>query len=154
MITIQKAGNKDLDSLLKLLVHQFCEHEISLYQGELKQAIYKMVTEENLGFFLLARDGDLALGVAAVSFAWTLEHGGRSAWLDELYVVPEHREKGIGGKLIEEVLREATRQGCLAIDLEVEEGHRRSEGLYARLGFEPLERSRWARKLSDDNQGI
>ena len=87
------------------------------------------------------------IGLAAISYAWTLEHGGKSAWLDELYVLPEHRSRGIGNALLEKVIEKVRMEGCRAIALEVEEGHRGAEGLYASKSFIQLRRRRWVRKL-------
>jgi len=106
-----------------------------------------MLHNENLGFFLLARAGEQSIGVADVAFTWTLEHGGKSAWLDELYVAPEYRGKGIGAALLRAALETAQRSGCAAVDLEVDEAHARAENLYKREGFEPLHRTRWVKKI-------
>ena len=67
--------------------------------------------------------------------------------MDELYVKPEHRNKGVGSKLIDLVIKDVSKDGCLAIDLEVEEDHSRAEQLYTRKGFEKLPRSRWVKVL-------
>ena len=96
---------------------------------------------------MIASKGEQAIGFAAVSYAWTLEHGGKSAWLDELYVLPEYRGSGVGSLLIEGVVAHANQESCLAIDLEFEAGHSRAEHLYIRKGFEKLQRSRWVKKL-------
>ena len=69
-----------------------------------------MLKREGLGLFLVARDEDQIIGIAAISFAWTLEHGGKSAWLDELYVLPEYREKGTGSALIESAIDELKKE--------------------------------------------
>jgi len=84
---------------------------------------------------------------ADVAFTWTLEHGGKSAWLDELYVVPEYRGKGIGAALLRAALEAAQRSGCAAVDLEVDEARARAENLYVQAGFRPLGRSRWVKKI-------
>jgi GNAT superfamily N-acetyltransferase len=84
---------------------------------------------------------------ADVAFTWTLEHCGKSAWLDELYVVPEYRGKGIGAALLRAALEAAQRSGCAAVDLEVDEAHARAENLYVQAGFRPLGRSRWVKKI-------
>jgi GNAT superfamily N-acetyltransferase len=146
-ITIERASLDNVDTLLELLEQQYNEHGIKFSRKVLGIAIEEMISNQNLGFFLIAREGGPITGMAAVSFAWVLEHGGKSAWLDELYVLPENRGGGIGGMLIEKAVEEATQEGCLAIDLEVDQEHRRVERLYARLGFEPLERTRWVRRL-------
>jgi ribosomal protein S18 acetylase RimI-like enzyme len=87
------------------------------------------------------------VGVAYLSFVWALEHGGRAAWLEELYVVPWLRDQGIGTQLLHAVLEHAALQGCVAVDLEVDAGHTRAARLYAREGFLPLGRARWVKKL-------
>ena len=96
---------------------------------------------------LVARDGDAVVGVAYVSFVWALEHGGLSAWLEELYVLPALRGQGVGGRLLDQVLALARARGCAAVDLEVEAEHARSASLYARAGFRAHARARWVRPL-------
>lgn len=146
-LTLIKAAGEDLPELMAIMQAQFTDHEIDFLPAELENAIREMLVREGLGFFILARREGRAVGLAAVSFAWTLEYGGKTAWLDELYVLPDSRGQGIGGLLVDETLREAKRVGCLAIDLEVETGHERAANLYIRKGFRKLPRSRWALSL-------
>jgi ribosomal protein S18 acetylase RimI-like enzyme len=147
MLKIEKATVEDIDHLLVLLQEQFLEHEIRFSNTQLKTAIRQLLTQEGLGFVLTAREKDQLLGFAVISFAWTLEHGGKSAWLDELYVLPDFRNAGIGTTLIEQVIIEAEKSACLAIDLEVDDNHQRAANLYERKGFHRLKRSRWAKSL-------
>ena len=144
---IRVADVTQLKAIYGLLQSQFDEHEISLDSESLKKAILELLREDRWGFILAAQEGGVVAGVAVIAYAWTLEHGGKSAWLDELYVIPEWRNRGIGAALLERVFAEARQRGCLAIDLEVEDEHRRAENLYRRYGFEHLERNRWARPL-------
>jgi RimJ/RimL family protein N-acetyltransferase len=78
-----------------------------------------------------------------MAYTWTFEHGGRVAWLDELYVVPERRSRGIGRAMVARALAAAREAGCRAVDLEVDADHERAEHLYARHGFRRLARTRW-----------
>ena len=144
---IEIATIEDLNILHELIQKQFLEHEIDYKDDQLKSAIEQMLTIDSLGFFLIAKENDQSLGFAAISFAWTLEHGGKSAWLDELYVIPKYRGAGIGSAIIDRLIIEAKEKGCLAVDLEVESDHRRAENLYARKGFQKLDRSRWAQRI-------
>jgi ribosomal protein S18 acetylase RimI-like enzyme len=147
MILVTKATIHDSEYLLALTLKQFEEHEIDTASQVLGSTIHEILSDEELGFFLLAWEDANAIGMAAVSITWVLEHGGKSAWLDELYVLPEHRGRGVGGQLLNKVLEYAQEMGCRAVDLEVEENHRRVEGLYSRSGFKRLKRNRWMKWL-------
>lgn len=107
-----------------------------------------MIAAPSRGFILLASLGGKPIGVAYVAFTWTLEHGGRCAWLEELFVLPEHRERGIGRQLLLEAMKIARRLGCRAMDLELENMHPRAGSLYDRENFERLNRSRMSIKLT------
>lgn len=148
--TLHLGAAADQKEIHGLLLAQFREHEIALPAERLRQAIAAMFESDDLGFFIVAREHDEMVGLAAVSFAWTLEYGGKSAWLDELYVVPARREHGIGTGLLREAMRQAETRGCSAIDLEVDHDHRRAETLYGREGFSPLPRSRWMHLLREE----
>jgi GNAT superfamily N-acetyltransferase len=147
MITIQKAAEEDLAIVLDLLQKQFAEHQIEVDEETLTFAIREELRNEKLGIFLIARQDARPVGFAAIVFTWTLEHGGNVAWLEELYVLPELRNDGIGSQLVDAVIAETSKLGCRAIDLEVEEEHERAENLYHRKGFHLLNRRRWAKKL-------
>ncbi|MBW3572483.1 MAG: GNAT family N-acetyltransferase [Gemmatimonadetes bacterium] len=52
-------------------------------------------------------------------------------------MVPTRREHGMGNELLAEAIAAASREGCRAIELEVETSHARAEHLYRRHGFTP-----------------
>jgi GNAT superfamily N-acetyltransferase len=145
---IDIASSQDVDDLLPLLQSQFNEHEIEFEVDQLKAALYHLITHGDLGFAIIAKESNDSIGFAVVSIAWTLEHGGKSAWLDELFVLPDYRRRGIGTLLVERVLEEVKKLGCQALDLEVDTGHRRAESLYERMGFRKLDHSRWVKGIS------
>lgn len=148
-ITIALADYHDRADLVALLAAQLHEHQISLSCTRLTFAIDGVLSDATRGFFLLAREQDTAVGVAYLSFTWSLEHGGHSCWLEELYVVPSYREQGIGRQLLNAACHHAARLGCAAVDLEVEEAHARAQHLYAREGFHAHRRQRWVRVLGE-----
>jgi len=66
------------------------------------------------------------IGVAYASSLLSLEHGGASGWIEELYVLPQWRGRRIGSRLIAEVVARAKESGWRALDLEVEASHQRA----------------------------
>jgi GNAT superfamily N-acetyltransferase len=147
-IVIRPAVEADLAAITALLVAQLRDHGNELPDAELAAAAAGMLTRPQRGQFLLAVEDGNAVGLAALSYLWTLERGGRAAWLDELYVVPARRGAGIGQQLLDAALAAAVAAGAVAMDLEIESGHERAASLYRRAGFESLSRTRWARPLA------
>jgi GNAT superfamily N-acetyltransferase len=146
--SIALARESDRAVVLELLEGQFRELEIETPAARLAAAVDGVFEDPSRGSLLLAwRDGR-AVGLAYLSFQWTLEHGGRIAWLEELFVRPERRAQGIGGELLRAALAHASSTGCLAVDLEVEEAHEKASNLYRRAGFVALRRHRFYQRLS------
>lgn len=147
MLQIQTVESGDLEPIVRLLRAQLEEHDIVLTGEALQRATQGLIEDHRVGRILAARlDGEL-VGVAVISFLWTLEHGGHTAWLDEVYVEPARRGSGIGKQLVEAAMQVARDSGCIALDLEVDAGHEVAERLYERVGFRRHRRVRWVRML-------
>ena len=98
-------------------------------------------------FIFVAKVADRTVGVAYLSRTWTLERGGDSVWLEELYVEPELRGRGIGQRLLQAAIEHARALGCAGMELEVEANHGRAANLYRRFDFVELPRRRYSRPL-------
>jgi GNAT superfamily N-acetyltransferase len=145
---IRAAGPADRDAVVGLLRKQLDEHDIALEGDALTGAVEgALATGHVRASILLCEEEGRAVGVAYISYVWTLEHGGHSAWLEELYVEPALREQGLGSALLEAAIATARDAGCAALDLEVEASHARVESLYARRGFRPHSRRRFVLPL-------
>jgi GNAT superfamily N-acetyltransferase len=140
------AGADALDAALTLLGLQFRQHGIELGGALLRTALQELLADPQRGAVLLAYDPE-PIGVAVLAYTWTLEHGGRVAWLDELFVVEHRRGEGVGGAMLARALQVASDAGCRVIDLEVDFDHERSEHLYERHGFRRVQRRRWMKSF-------
>jgi GNAT superfamily N-acetyltransferase len=91
--------------------------------------------------FLLA--GNPARGFAQLRFrlsAWT---GTDDAWLEDVFVEPEARGRGIGRALAEACIERARIRGCKRIQLDANERNAPALALYGSLGFETGSPRRW-----------
>lgn len=131
------------NEIFTLMQAQLRDHDIAVDASALTSVIGQILTDTSRGMFLLAVQAERVVGVAYLSFMSSLEHPGTCGWLDELYVIPACRRQGIGSRLINAVVEHAARQGCTAVDLEVERSHANVETLYQRKGFTRLARNRW-----------
>ncbi len=146
-IRIRPAAVSDTPGVVRLLLAQLREHAIGTPEEDVRRTVAAWLARPHRARFLLAVAGDDPIGVAAVSFAWAIEHGARSIWFEELYVVPDARGGGIGAQLVRAVCALAAEVGATAVDLEVETSHRRAAGLYAREGFRELPRTHWMKAI-------
>ena len=83
--------------------------------------------------WLIELDGD-PVGYVVLGWGFSVEAGGREACLDEIYLTPEMRNRGIGGRVLALVEAEARAAGMRRVFLEVQR-HNRVIGLYRRAGY-------------------
>ncbi len=79
--------------------------------------------------------GDGPEGFAELRFRPSLYTGGLDAYLEELYVVPERRGRGLGRALLEAAMDYARARGADRIDLNTSEDDVAARALYERTGF-------------------
>jgi GNAT superfamily N-acetyltransferase len=141
---------EEIDAAVDLLGRQLREHRVKTNLGNVRSVIERIVKDDRLGFALVAlakneRPIAVALGCAFLG----IEHGGMSGWIEEVYVLPEFRRRGIGSLLVAEFIRVASALGWRAIDLEIDSSHRRAVSLYEQHGFTKLDRLRLSRRLAE-----
>jgi ribosomal protein S18 acetylase RimI-like enzyme len=141
---------EEMDAAVDLLGRQLREHGLKTDLGNVRSVIERIVKDGRRGFVLVVLEKNerpiaVALGCAFLG----IEHGGTSGWIEELYVLPEFRQQGIGSLLVAECIRVASASGWRAIDLEIDSKHRRAVSLYERHGFTQLDRSRLSRRLQE-----
>jgi len=96
--------------------------------------------------FLAERDGQ-AVGVFLANQIVSVEKGGETLWIEELYVTPAARRTGVARALLAHALDQARRRGLRAFDLEVVPTQAAALALYRALGFEDVPRQRMSLEL-------
>ena len=87
--------------------------------------------------YILEVDG-ASVGYALVSKTFSHEAGGTVWWLEELYILPEYRGKGLGRSYFDFIEKAAAENGVRRLRLEVEPDNTRAAKLYFNLGYKPL----------------
>ena len=100
-IEIQKVGRDSFEPAFCLLERFFREAGFDTPAEEMRSSLGEMIAASNSAVFLAWR-GKEAVGVATVTTSVGLEYG-RSAELEDLYVEPGARRRGVASALIEAV---------------------------------------------------
>ncbi|MDL2250697.1 GNAT family N-acetyltransferase [Lachnospiraceae bacterium OttesenSCG-928-J05] len=95
-----------------------------------------MSSSDYVKAYILERDNQVA-GYALLSFTFSQEVGGKVAWLEELFMLPEFRGQGLGKEFF--AFMEANVESKVSrVRLEVEPDNDRAKRLYESLGYEDL----------------
>ena len=93
-----------------------------------------MRSDDYLLGLIFEAEGQTA-GYALLCKTWSQEAGGAVVWIDELYVLPGFRNKGLGKAFFNELSAIAP---AARYRLEIEPDNARAERLYSAMGFETL----------------
>ncbi|MBN1992716.1 MAG: GNAT family N-acetyltransferase [Anaerolineae bacterium] len=135
-LTIRPVGLESFDAAFDLLVRFFREEGFATPKEEMRASLRLLLASPAHAVFLARRDGQ-AVGVATVSIALNIEYG-RSAEIDDLYVLPQARQQGVAAALIQTACAWCRRQGCAVVLVTVTAAGNAAHGLvgfYQRRGF-------------------
>jgi ribosomal protein S18 acetylase RimI-like enzyme len=100
--------------------------------GLLAERVARFI-ERGEAIFLLVGDGPD--GMAELRFRPSLMSGALDAYLEELYVAPARRGRGLGRALLEAAMETARTQGATHMDLGTSEDDTAARALYESEGF-------------------
>lgn len=129
----------DVDVLLPL-VRQYHEFEqIEMSDADRIKAFSPLLGQNTLGQIWLILSSEQVVGYIALCFGYSIEFGGRDAFVDEFFIEAATRGQGLGREVLATIKAEATHRGIIALHLEVARTNRRAKKLYTALGFEARE---------------
>lgn len=142
-INIKQATQQDAAKIMPLLAQFFEEDGFDIAFENLPTAIAAMLKDPGSAIFV-AWCGVDAIGVATVTTTSQGLEFGRYAELEDLYVIPEVRQTGIGGALIDRVKQWCRQIGCNVLSIVVTADAQATRNLiayYQKHGFQPSHRS-------------
>ncbi len=123
-------------SILLPLVREYHAFEgIDMSDDARARALTPLLNDNTLGSILLIRTGGHVVGYLALCLGYSIEFGGRDAFIDEFFVIRTARGQGVGKAALQAAQAYARKQGILALHLEVAQGNHRARGLYEAGGF-------------------
>ena len=125
----------DLDRLLPLVRAYHAFEEIERTDDERRASLAPLLGDNTFGAIWLVIEDDEPIGYIALCFGYSIEFGGRDAFVDEFFLLDTARGRGLGRRVLAEVSATAAALGIVALHLEVARSNPRARHFYESLGF-------------------
>lgn len=137
-LRLTRAGADDLHALAKLAVLLWPGHE----EEELGHKFSSLMAGNSTAFFL-ARKGERLIGFAQCQLRHDYVEGTSTSpvgYLEGIYVLEEHRRKGVAARLLSVCESWARQQGCKEFASDCKLGNEQSLHFHLGAGFEEANR--------------
>jgi ribosomal protein S18 acetylase RimI-like enzyme len=134
-VEIARVGKPDLGELLPLM-RAYCDfYGVAPPDADLEALARALIADpEREGVQLIARGAEREpLGFATVYWTWQTLTAARAGVMNDLFVAPQARGRGVGRRLIEECRRRAREHGATELVWETAPDNQTSQRLYDSL---------------------
>src|SRR5215211_2455267 len=115
---MRRACPDDIPRLVLLMSEFYAESGYKLNAGRAEAAFGAILADERLGYIWLIDDGGKDAGYIVVTLKFGMEYGGFIACIDDLFVVPGSRNKGLSTAALLEVRDFCIKLGICAMTVE------------------------------------
>jgi GNAT superfamily N-acetyltransferase len=139
-ITIRPASRDDVPLVLEfirdLARYERLEHEVAASQAQLREALFG---ERRYAEVVFACSGGEPVGFALFFHNFSTFKGRPGIYLEDLFVRPQARGRGIGKQLLAHLARIAVERDCARLEWAVLDWNEPSIGFYRSLGAKPMD---------------
>lgn len=139
-VQLRRAKLQQLELIEPLVAAYHAFENIDSHAAERSSALTQLLGEDRLGgLWLVEVDGKLA-GYIALCRGFSIEFNGFDAFVDEFFLLPDFRGRGIGKQVLGDIVSCARDLDIKALHLEVARDNQPARKLYGRVGFEAREK--------------
>lgn len=128
---IRGANESDAESAYDLI----CELKGTKYDFDNFKMIFKNKLKNDRARYMVAEENKKLVGLLGLNIDYQLHHPKKVATVEELIITEDCRGKGVGKKLIEEVIKNARENDCDVIELTSNFARERAHNFYMKNGF-------------------
>ncbi len=134
-ITFQLAKTTDIDILIAFTEDFYQLEQIAFDPHITRTALSTLLSQQSLGLVWLIQKSGQAIGYVVICFYYSLEYGGLTAFVDELYIQDQYRGQGIGKRTLIFLEDYCQSLQIKALHLEVNHHNPIARSLYQQAGF-------------------
>lgn len=128
---VRRADESDIP-ILSMLAEEFMPQEAT--REKRKEILRHILKNPDYELLVAELEGKIA-GFIDQWIIHDFAHGAKLSYLQNLYVTSKHRRKGIGSRLLGEIMKSAKKKGVLEIHVVTEFGNRSAINLYRKYGL-------------------
>lgn len=152
-ITLEAATEAHIPELIEMMADFYAIDNYPFDEVLTRHNLHIFLREPSLGRLWLIRYAGQVAGYVALTYGFSFEYGGRTGLIDELYLRPFFRSRGIGHEVMTRLENEAVALGLQTLQLEVEKHNEKGNRLYARHGYRANERRLLTRRIGPGKNG-
>lgn len=136
MSAVLTLATRDHEKQVDTLVAAFHkEAGIALDDAARQKGILPLLDGIPHGVLYLIGPARAPIGYIMISFGWSLEFGGMDGVIEQIYVRPGVRKRGMASEVLQTLPRALSGAGLKALHLEVARAPQGGQALYAKAGF-------------------
>lgn len=135
-VEIRTARTEEIEEMLPL-IRAYCEfYETEPDDDGLRQMFEILINEPSQGAVFIARADGRAVGFATLDWKWSSLKAARIGYLEDLFVDPDARGRGIADALIQVCADRCRELGMPAMEWLTAPDNHRAQNVYNRMGAE------------------
>ena len=146
---LREATPGDCASLVDMMSEFYAESGYPLNRRRAEVAFSELLADQELGQVWLIQAEPGPVGYVVLTLGYSMEYGGRDAFVDDLFIRPPFRGRGLGKLALAEVRAACEKREVRALHLEVGRDNAAAHSLYRRAGFVDTDRQLLTLKLAD-----
>ena len=137
MTRLTLAKVPDLERVVSLVEAFHDEIGISQSDAVRRAALHPLLEGSPHGCIYLAGPARAPIGYVIICFGWSVEMGGLDGFVDEIFIRPGVRNRGIGTEILTNLPKNLAAAGLTALHLEVDRSDEKAVRLYKKMQFAP-----------------
>jgi len=132
---MRKATLNDVPQLVTMMAEFYSDSPYVLNPRRATDAFNALLADERMGYIGIIQCNFTDVGYVVVTFCYSMTFGGRAAIVDDFFIEPAYRGRGLGKAAIEEVRSYCANHGVRAIHVETGGDNAAALAVYRGAGF-------------------
>jgi GNAT superfamily N-acetyltransferase len=136
-LDIRRAKSADLESLVSFAVAEAKEAEgVKKDSERVRQGVTTALNDASIAmYWVLEKNNTGVIGSVSIVKEWSDWNSGYYWWIQNMYILPEFRGKGLMEQLIQALKDAARNEGALELRLYVHKNNAQAISAYQKVGF-------------------